>query len=231
MGARECAARDRRGPAGSNFELRARILQVVSRCLDDVPLEKLTISMICERARISRPTFYRQFSDRYDVFNWLLRTTMTSSLAQVGVVFSWRDALERFCHAMEANRDLSAKYLAERGAFSSYQRFIEYLASALVKSAALRFGDEDAVPARLRFQATAFSRAFVAAFADWLGEEGGHGLAQGEFVDCALSIVPRELFDLLDCDSDGLPFDESRLRATDRAPLIEFVAEEFPTAF
>lgn len=215
-----------RGSA-SNFELQARILQVTSRCLEEIPLEKLTISMICARAGISRPTFYRHFNDRYDVFNWFLRTTMKSSISQVGIVFSWKDALVRFCRAMEANRGLVNVYLSNRGPFSSYEKFIGYLQDSLLKSVALRFPDGEA-SSILRFQVTAFSRAFVAAFADWLAEEGGCGTPQDEFVACAISIIPGDLFGLLDSDVQGKKISEASLRG-DFTPLIEFVAEEFPT--
>ena len=222
------SASRQRSAATANFETRAHVLQVVSRCLDDIPLEKLSISTICERAGISRPTFYRYFSDRYDVFNWLLRTNMTASIAQVGVKFPWRMAITKFCSSMDANRGLASKYLADRSAFSSYEKFIGYLQKALLKSAALRYPSAEEVPLRIRFQAIAFSRAFAAAFADWLDGEKNHDISIDEFVDCSLSIVPSDLFALLDRDPDGSELTASSLQASDRSPLIEFVAEENP---
>lgn len=230
VGAAKVPGASPRKASASNFELKARILQVVSRCLDTVPLEKLTIAMICERAGISRPTFYRQFSDRYDVFNWFLRTTMTSSFAQVGLVFDWRDAVTRFCRAMEANRELACKYLADRSAFSSYERFLDFVIAAQRKSAAMRY-DNDEIPLRIEFQIVAFSRSFVASFVDWLGEDEMHDIGLHEFVDCTLSTIPSELYELLNRDAEGRPYSKTRLRTEDRAPLIEFVAEEFPTDF
>lgn len=221
---------------GANFELRARILRVVTCCIDEVPVEKLTISMICERAQISRPTFYRQFTDRYDVFNWFLRTTMRSSLSQVGVVFTWKEALERFCRVMEANQNLAAAYLADRSAFSPYSKLVFYIQTALLGNIALRPGYEQDVPVQIRFQVAAFSRSFVAAFVDWLEREcridpsgenaNSISMEPAEWIECTLTIIPQELFTLLNTAPDGTPFSNVTRRQADKTPLIEYVAED-----
>lgn len=206
-----------------NFEIRARILQVVYAALDDLPFDKVSVSLICERAGISRPTFYRYFTDRNDVCNWFIRTTMRSSLNQIGIVFSWQEGLVRFCRVMDANCDLAAAFLADRRPFSPYDLLMTALEDVLIANALTRGADGD--DREIAFQARGFSRAFAGALVDWLAEGGSVGIPIERFAELSCALAPRRLFDLLDAPTAGGAYSEAFRRAADRTPLIEFVPE------
>lgn len=209
-----------------NFELRARILRTVYELVEEIPFDKLSISLICDRVGISRPTFYRYFSDRNEVCNWFIRTTLNSSLTQLGILFSWHEALLRFCRAMDANCPLVTAFFASRQPFSPYAQFVTLLQDSLSANAEVREAEagEEALRRR-RFQATAFARSFAAALSDWLEAGGSESLPIDDFVALAVTIVPSELLVSLDGSPDGAPFSEASRRAADRSPLIEFVAD------
>lgn len=71
------------------------------------------------------------FNDKYDVFNWYLCISMRSSLAQIGVHFSWDAALVRFFRVMDANRGVSLAFFASEAPTSPRFRFVEYVEACL----------------------------------------------------------------------------------------------------
>lgn len=53
----------------SNPSTRDRILDTVYNLVSKHPLDQITINDILQDAHVSRPTFYRYFSDKYDAAN------------------------------------------------------------------------------------------------------------------------------------------------------------------
>ncbi len=212
-----------------HFGLRAHILQKTFACLETVPLDDLTVSAVCREAGVSRTTFYRLFSGKHDVYNWFLRVTMRSNLAQVGRVFSWDRALLLFFRSLDANRKLSQEFFASKAAKSATQACLEYVQRSLARSVALRLGGAEgaSIPHRYAFQVRAFSRAFVGALGDWLeGDAPPYSV-----VDDVLSIVPRELYEMLNVDAQGRPLSPESMRRTVDAVSIELTAESLFTDF
>ena len=39
-----------------------------------IPIEKITIKQITDKAGVIRPTFYNHFQDKYELLEWILRT-------------------------------------------------------------------------------------------------------------------------------------------------------------
>lgn len=210
-----------------HFGLRAHILQKMFVCLETTLLDDLTVSAVCRKAGISRTTFYRLFSGKYDVYNWHLRVTMRSNFAQVGDVFSWDQALLRFFRSMDANRKLSQMFFASGSPGSPREMCLEYVQRALRRSVGMRFRESDSIPHRYEFEILAFSRAFTLALVDWLESDAPAYSA----VDDMLTIIPRELYDMLNVDAQGLPFTNESVRKGDDAVTIELVAESVFTSF
>ncbi|MBO7689481.1 MAG: helix-turn-helix transcriptional regulator, partial [Clostridia bacterium] len=46
------------------------ILHAFDELVEKVGFSKITVSMLCEEAGVSRATFYRYFKDKYDVMNY-----------------------------------------------------------------------------------------------------------------------------------------------------------------
>lgn len=70
---------------------KVRILNAVDR-----PLESLTVKQICEACGIARSTFYSHFESKFDLFPWLLESTMRETLDLVGRTLTWRQGIEGY---------------------------------------------------------------------------------------------------------------------------------------
>ena len=48
--------------------------------IQEVPFDSITIKMITDRARLIRPTFYNHFSDKQEVYEWILESELLDTL-------------------------------------------------------------------------------------------------------------------------------------------------------
>lgn len=208
-----------------HFALRARILQRTLRCLDDRTVEDLTVSCVCERAQVSRSQFYRLFESKYDVFNWWLRMTMRSSFAQIGTVLPWNRGLVELLRALDVNRRLCTAFLVDNPSDVCRDALTSYAERSLLRSLGRHVPEGD-LPPRYRFEARMFAHVLTLAVREWLGEDAPpYALA-----DNLMAVVPPDLLELLGVDDEGDPFTNERLRVTDDAAVIGFVAEEVFTS-
>lgn len=82
--------------AGKNaLDKNDRIIEKFNVCvvmdwlLNDTTIDKLTIDAICKNANISRASFYRLFSDKYDAANWFMFKTLDVGNRLTGINYSW----------------------------------------------------------------------------------------------------------------------------------------------
>ena len=60
-------------------------------------LDKITVSSICDDCNLTRQTFYRNFTDKYDLVNWYFRMLCDKSFLLMGVSLTLKEALiEKF---------------------------------------------------------------------------------------------------------------------------------------
>ncbi len=64
------------------------------------PFDKITIKMITDRAGLIRPTFYKHFQDKYEVLEWIFRTTVTDSVDLMLANNMEADAILMFCRCI-----------------------------------------------------------------------------------------------------------------------------------
>lgn len=61
-----------------------RLAASVKSMMDEMSVEAITVRQICERAGVSRQTFYRKFLDKYDLINWYFDKILMESFRQMG---------------------------------------------------------------------------------------------------------------------------------------------------
>ena len=71
----------------------------------DQPLARLTVNDICQKAGISKQTFYSRFSSKYDIPNWFCAYHEKIFLYEIGRTLSWEDGLGGLFGAYENRRD------------------------------------------------------------------------------------------------------------------------------
>ena len=75
----------------NTFSLRLRILKSV-----DKPLEAITVNEICEKAGISRQTFYNHFESKHMLRSWWSECCEEQSLDRIGIDLSWEEGSIRY---------------------------------------------------------------------------------------------------------------------------------------
>lgn len=67
-----------------DIKVKMQILHAVNKSLD-----RITVAEICERAGVSRQTFYRHFESKYDIPYWYTIFSRQFYLDQIGRTLSW----------------------------------------------------------------------------------------------------------------------------------------------
>lgn len=69
-----------------------RIVETTEEMLHNRRITEITVSEICEKAGVSRHTFYRYFKDKYDVSNWRMDQITENTLYFAGRTITLREA-------------------------------------------------------------------------------------------------------------------------------------------
>lgn len=85
------------------------IVDATEAILKDVAFEALTVTSVCEKAGISRATFYRYFEDKYDIVQWLWDIPGERYLKLCGTTLDW----------YESNLEMARFTLQHRTLFSA----------------------------------------------------------------------------------------------------------------
>lgn len=69
------------------------IVDAADDLLKQKPFDRVSVGDICREANISRRTFYNHFDDKASMINWLGSYIFCSRLVQIGISFSWEEAV------------------------------------------------------------------------------------------------------------------------------------------
>lgn len=70
------------------------------------PFEKITIKMITDRAGVIRPTFYNYFRDKNEIFEWILKEELITTLYNLADNDMENEAMKMIFRYFGNNRDL-----------------------------------------------------------------------------------------------------------------------------
>ena len=85
----------RKGSDGENYrqEMKETIFDTIIQMLEDKPYSDIETSGICEKAFISRQTFYRYFQNKDNVVRWKTKQLLCDGIGRIGRDLSWEDGL------------------------------------------------------------------------------------------------------------------------------------------
>ena len=101
-------------------------------------IDKITVTDLVERCKISRQTFYYHFKDIMDVLEWGMRETAERTLARSLEVSSDREAMGSFVSMMVENRGFIRRLLNSQHREQTERIIVEGLRSYLQKAYLLR---------------------------------------------------------------------------------------------
>ena len=98
---------------------------------ENKPIDKITIKDITENCGYSPATFYRQFSDKYDLIAWDYVQRTTVIMDKVGVdEYRWRDTLYDGADFWQENKEYIKNLLLHT---QGHESFVRYLSEANTK--------------------------------------------------------------------------------------------------
>ena len=82
--------------------VRHRLADALESCMRDAPLEKITVRQITDTCGVSRQTFYRNFTDKYDLLNCYFDELLNKSFQHMGYGNTAYDSLvHKFTYIQE----------------------------------------------------------------------------------------------------------------------------------
>ena len=87
-----------------SFSMRLHILKSV-----DKPLETISVNDICNKAGISRQTFYNHFESKYMLRSWWSEYCEKLSINRIGIDLSWEEGTIRYVQTMLSPGDFIFK--------------------------------------------------------------------------------------------------------------------------
>lgn len=81
-----------------------RLQKALEELILSKSLEKITIGEICDKAMLSRQTFYHHFQDKYDLVNWVFDQTFLNTFEKIGHTASWQVNIENFLGELKKQR-------------------------------------------------------------------------------------------------------------------------------
>jgi len=193
----------------SNVDIKMATVDAMDALMRETPIDRLSVSRICEQAEISRATFYRYFTDKFSVVQWLHKYIMAQGANEIGRTLSFYDGyytseamiLERyydfFSNAAKSNDYNALDQFSSRFRKEVFERTIT-----------MYYNRE--YTEHMRFLVSATVEMETSLFPQW---------HYGE-IDCSLEeacrwmseCVPRELYELLNDPINPVRDPRSRLR-------------------
>ncbi len=79
------------------METKLQFALEIKSLMKEQSLDKISVSTICKNCGLTRQTFYRNFTDKYDLVNWYFQQLCDKSFLLMGVELNLHDALcEKF---------------------------------------------------------------------------------------------------------------------------------------
>lgn len=120
--------------AESNTTKRA-LSNALKSLLEEQPLEKISISDICDRCHMNRKSFYYHFRDKYDLVNWIFDTefvalhcddVMSTVESSYGFDDRWKN-VEEICGYFDDHRSFYRRIFKVEGQNSFEAHFRELI--------------------------------------------------------------------------------------------------------
>ena len=99
-----CAGSDEKKPDCRQEKMKYRLAAAMKKCMERMPVEKVTVKEIVEECGTTRQTFYRHFLDKYDLINWYFDKILSESFKHMGTGETVYESLVWKFHFIEHER-------------------------------------------------------------------------------------------------------------------------------
>ena len=91
-------------PDSRHEKMKYRLAAAMKKCMERMPVEKVTVKEIVEECGTTRQTFYRHFLDKYDLINWYFDKILSESFKHMGTGETVYESLVRKFRFIEHER-------------------------------------------------------------------------------------------------------------------------------
>lgn len=176
-----------------NHMAKLQIANVMNELCKDKQFEKISVSEIVTTAGISRSSFYYHFSDKNEVVEWLSTRFYKRGLDQTGRRLNWFEAHLVTTHGFNQFAPLLTSAAKVRDYGGGQPFYIRHRQENLIET--LTEWKKVKVTPKLRFQIEALPYAEKTMANNY--EMGLYDFGIREYCEYIVSLVPRELYDLL----------------------------------
>ncbi len=151
----------------ARLSIQTLLSEAMKEQMKKTPLEKITVQMILDSCNVSRPTFYNYFRDKYDLINWIFKTSIeqiaNSSLPKT----PWPILLGAILDYMKNEQAFYTNALNYQGQNSFREYFYEYIYASYFKGIS-RMLNSEVLSEEMLFSIEFYSYASTAMICRWI---------------------------------------------------------------
>ena len=181
------------GASGHATEMRLAIVNALDSIMANSSYDDVSIERICEVAHISRPTFYRYFDRKDDIFPWLLHHLAYLGTYRIGKSLTWYEGDLATTSGMMRYRNIVRGQGRARQNDSTFEAECRIYEEYFLTTLAL--DHELALDRRLRVQVRAAVLARIDLLSHWADD--GMPFPVEELAELMSAVVPEPLFGIL----------------------------------
>ena len=135
----------------------------------DKPINKITVQDIVGNCGYSPATFYRSFSDKFDLIAWDYTTSCREIMNRSATEGrSWQETVADACRHFQANQDYMCNLLRNTSGRDSFVRYESAIDAELISQSILRRTEETDLDENLRHMVTIYSYGTAQYLCEWL---------------------------------------------------------------
>ena len=187
-----------------SLENKVAIVKAMNDLMERQSLEEIRTVDICAKAGVSRQTFYRNFSDKYEAAIWFMENGALHSVCQIGVTCGWKTGHRKLFSFVADNRHFIDCFFRMRGTSAMGKTLIE---KTVEQNFTKHYREQYLIAtgrqpdAKVDFQIKAFAKMSIECIKEW--QSNPRPDQSEEYIDAFLSAVPRDLYDALDIEDEA----------------------------
>ncbi|MCH3948781.1 MAG: TetR/AcrR family transcriptional regulator [Olsenella sp.] len=162
----------------------------------DKPINKITVQDIVGNCGYSPATFYRNFSDKFDLIAWDYATSCREIVNQSAAEGrSWQETVAEACRHFQANQDYMRNLLRNTSGRDSFVKYESAIDAELMSQAILRRTGEADFDEDLRRMVTIYSYGTAQYTCEWL--LSGCSLPADKMAELFIEALPEKVAAIL----------------------------------
>lgn len=177
----------------AHLETKLALCDAFEILLQQEPIDKVSVSKICQQAGISRATFYRIFQDKYEIVQWSIMYIHAKGVNQIGRTLNWEDGYYESEKSILRHKDFFTQ-AAKSNDYNSLDFFTSRTRKEILAKTVTEYYHQKITP-QMSFMIDTAVDIETKAFPNWAA--GKYDCSLREMCTWVAQSIPSELFNLL----------------------------------